>query len=199
MRKIWKRVTAAALSLTFVLSLSACGGGLSADDATTYVQGILDENYKGVYDPDFLELIDDLTDELKAEVVDMYKQVYAKAKYTVDTATEVDDGTFGVKVTVEPLDVFDRVAEALWGDTPDARAEALYSQDVDSMTDEEYAAYDAEWCRLVIDLTLEKLPEAEYLEAQSKVVQITLGDDNYWSLDEQDFSDLDWLILDYNF
>ena len=58
MRKIWKRVTAAALSLTFVLSLSACGGGLSADDATTYVQGILDENYKGVYDPDFLELID---------------------------------------------------------------------------------------------------------------------------------------------
>ena len=184
MRKIWKRVTAAALSLTFVLSLSACGGGLSADDATTYVQGILDENYKGVYDPDFLELIDiteneaeetylssleteadffasaflidDLTDELKAEVVDMYKQVYAKA-------------------------------------------EALYSQDVDSMTDEEYAAYDAEWCRLVIDLTLEKLPEAEYLEAQSKVVQITLGDDNYWSLDEQDFSDLDWLILDYNF
>ena len=101
MRKIWKRVTAAALSLTFVLSLSACGGGgLSADDATTYVQGILDENYKGVYDPDFLELIDiteneaeetylssleteadffasaflidDLTDELKAEVVDMY-------------------------------------------------------------------------------------------------------------------------------
>ena len=184
-------------------------------------------HYKGVYDPDFLELIDiteneaeetylssleteadffasaflidDLTDELKAEVVDMYKQVYAKAKYTVDTATEVDDSTFGVKVTVEPLDVFDRVAEALWGDTPDARAEALYSQDVDSMTDEEYAAYDAEWCRLVIDLTLEKLPEAEYLEAQSKVVQITLGDDNYWSLDEQDFSDLDWLILDYNF
>ena len=144
-------------------------------------------------------LIADLTDELKAEVVDMYKQVYAKAQYTVDTATEVDDSTFGVKVTVEPLDVFDRVAEALWGDTPDARAEALYSQDVDSMTDEEYAAYDAEWCRLVIDLTLEKLPEAEYLEAQSKVVQITLGDDNYWSLDEQDFSDLDWLILDYNF
>lgn len=126
MRKIWKRVTAAALSLTFVLSLSACGGGgLSADDATTYVQGILDENYKGVYDPDFLELIDiteneaeetylssleteadffasaflidDLTDELKAEVVDMYKQVYAKAKYTVDTATEVDDSTFASK------------------------------------------------------------------------------------------------------
>ena len=26
-----------------------------------------------------------------------------------------------------------------------------------------------------------------------------VGGDNYWSLDEQDFSDLDWLILDYNF
>ena len=99
---------------------------------------------------------------------------------------------------MEPLDVFDRVAEALWGDTPDARAEALYSQDVDSMTDEEYAAYDAEWCRLVIDLTLESC-RGGVSGGQSKVVQITLGDDNYWSLDEQDFSDLDWLILDYNF
>ena len=109
------------------------------------------------------------------------------------------DGIVCVKGPVEPLDGCCRVAEARGGDAPDARAEALYSQDVDAMTDEEYAAYDAEWCRLGIDLTLEKLPEAEYLEAQSKVVQITLGDDNYWSLDEQDFSDLDWLILDYNF
>jgi len=200
MRKIWKRVTAAALSLTFVLSLSACGGGgLSADDATTYVQGILDENYKGVYDPDFLELIDITENEAEETYLSSLEteaDFFASA-FLIDDLT--DELKAEVKVTVEPLDVFDRVAAALWGDTPDARAEALYSQDVDSMTDEEYAAYDAEWCRLVIDLTLEKLPEAEYLEAQSKVVQITLGDDNYWSLDEQDFSDLDWLILDYNF
>ena len=51
MRKIWKRVTAAALSLTFVLSLSACSGGLSADDATTYVQGILDLSLIHISEP----------------------------------------------------------------------------------------------------------------------------------------------------
>ena len=31
------------------------------------------------------------------------------------------------------------------------------------------------------------------------MVQVTLGDDNYWSLNEEDFNTLDWLIIDYNF
>ena len=31
------------------------------------------------------------------------------------------------------------------------------------------------------------------------MVQVTLGDDNYWSLNEDDFNNLDWLIIDYNF
>ena len=48
--------------------------------------------------------------------------------------------------------------------------------------------------------TLEGLiPSLGYLEEQSLVVQVTLGEDNYWSLNEDDFSNLDWLIIDYNF
>ena len=50
MYKLWKRVISLTLSLALLIPLAACGGGLSPDDATTYIQGILDENYKGIYD-----------------------------------------------------------------------------------------------------------------------------------------------------
>ena len=42
MYKLWKRVISLTLSLALLVPLAACGGGLSHDDATTYVQGILD-------------------------------------------------------------------------------------------------------------------------------------------------------------
>lgn len=53
------------LSLALLLPLSACGGGLSADDAKLYVQGILDENYLGKSDPDFLQLIDSTEEDVE--------------------------------------------------------------------------------------------------------------------------------------
>ena len=102
MRKIWKRVTAAALSLTFVLSLSACGGGgLSADDATTYVQGILDENYKGVYDPDFLELIDITENEAEETYLSSLEteaDFFASAFLIDDLTDEQEGGGFPVEM-----------------------------------------------------------------------------------------------------
>ena len=58
MYKLWKRVISLTLSLALLIPLAACGGALSPDDATTYIQGILDENYKGIYDAEFLEMID---------------------------------------------------------------------------------------------------------------------------------------------
>lgn len=68
MAKLWKRAAALVLSLSLLLPLAACGGGLSPDDATTYIQGILDENYKGIYDAEFLEMID----STEAEAQEIY-------------------------------------------------------------------------------------------------------------------------------
>ena len=49
------------------------------------------------------------------------------------------------------------------------------------------------------DTLRELVPSLGYLEEQSLVVQVSLGDDNYWSLNDDDFNNLDWLIIDYNF
>lgn len=139
MYKLWKRVISLTLSLALLIPLAACGGGLSPDDATTYIQGILDENYKGIYDAEFLEMIDSTeteaqeiyqnsieveadfligslmdnapTEEQRSELIELYKEIYAKASYTVDTATEIDETTYGVKVTVAPIDIFHQLMD----------------------------------------------------------------------------------------
>lgn len=215
-----------ALSLALLLPLSACGGGLSADDAQLYVQGVLDENYLGKADPDFLKLIDSTEEEteevyagsmeteaqffldsfveselsqeeqdrLLDELSAMYRQIYAHSKYTVESASEVDDTTFGVKVTVEPIDIFHQVADEL----NNGAADELNSRYPDQMTDEEYMAYEVEWVELFMDLTYEKLPQLDYLEPQTLLVQVALGDDDYWTIPDEDFWAVDALVIDYN-
>ena len=215
-----------ALSLALLLPLSACGGGLSADDAQLYVQGILDENYLGKSDPDFLKLIDGTEDEVEEvyagsleteaqffldsfveselsqeeqdrlleELSTMYRQIYAHSKYTVESASQVDDTTFGVKVTVEPIDIFHQVADEL----NNGAADELNSRYPDQMTDQEYMAYEVEWVELFMDLTYEKLPQLDYLEPQTLLVQVALGDDDYWTIPDEDFWAVDALVIDYN-
>lgn len=214
-----------ALSLALLLPLSACGG-LSADDAQLYVQGILDENYLGKSDPDFLKLIDGTEDEVEEvyagsleteaqffldsfveselsqeeqdrlleELSTMYRQIYAHSKYMVESASQVDDTTFGVKVTVEPIDIFHQVADEL----NNGAADELNSRYPDQMTDQEYMAYEVEWVELFMDLTYEKLPQLDYLEPQTLLVQVALGDDDYWTIPDEDFWAVDALVIDYN-
>ncbi len=231
MNGILKRAAAGVLTAAMVLSLAACGGGVTAFDATKYIQGTLDENYLGKFDPDFLELVDSTEKEAEEiylgnleaessyfasafaidymegdildETMELYKEIYAKAKYTVDPATKIDDKTFGVKVTVEPIDVLHLVYDAMAGDEVPADVQAFYDKyadvDVENMSDEDYIVYDNEWARLMIALTREKLADSGYLEAKSTVVQVAQGDDDVWSIPDDDFMTVDSYIVDYNF
>lgn len=150
MRRLFKRACALIPALALVLSLTACGGGVSAFDAT--------------------------------------KQ---------------DDKTYSVKVTVEPIDIFHLVADALNGGAADDFNAQYDDVDVASMSDDEYdafyAAYDAAWAQLMIDLTREKLPELGYLDSSSLLVQVAEDEDGLWGIPQSDFDNLDWLIIDYNF
>ena len=78
-------------------------------------------------------------------------------------------------------------------------ADELNSRYPDQMTDEEYLAYEVEWVELFMDVTYEKLPELGHLEPDTRLVQVTLGEDDYWTIPDDDFWALDALIIDYNF
>ena len=215
------------LALALALPLTACSfGGLTEKDAMCYIQGTMDENYLGKADPEFLELIDiseedvdqiyadsltteaqffldsfveselpqDEEERLLEELSKMYRQIYAQSRYTVESASKMDERTFSVKVTVEPIDIFPLVAD----DLSNGAADDLNSRYPDQMTDEEYLAYEVEWVELFMDLTEENLPRLGYLEPSTILVQVALGDDDYWGIPDDDFWALDALVIDYN-
>lgn len=222
--KLIKRSIALCLVLVMVLTLTACGGGVTASDAKDLVQGNLDEIYLGKFDPEYLKLVDiteeearqtyeegleveaemfayyfdiyNMTDELKEEIIELYQEIYAQSKYTVGEASKLDESTFAVKVQVSPLDIFELVV--------DASEEALQpffdkyeNMDIASMSDEEYDAYDKEWADAVLDLCWEKLPEMGYGDERSLVIQVTLDEDDYWVMSGDDFNNLDEIIITY--
>ena len=222
--KRMKRSIALCLVLVMALTLTACGGGVTAKDATALVQGNLDEIYLGKFDPEYLKLVDiteadaretyeegleveaevfayyfdisNMTDEIKAEIIDLYKEIYAWSKYTVGEASKLDESTYAVKVVVSPLDIFVLVDEAF-----DEAMEPFYTKyanvDISAMSDDEYNAYDKEWADAVIALCREKLPEMGYLEDRSLVIQVTLDEDDYWVRSGDDFNSLDEIIIEY--
>lgn len=222
--KLIKRSIALCLVLVMALTLTACGGGVTASDAKDLVQGNLDEIYLGKFDPEYLKLVDiteeearqtyeegleveaemfayyfdiyNMTDELKEEIIELYQEIYAQSKYTVGEASKLDESTFAVKVQVSPLDIFELVV--------DASEEALQpffdkyeNVDIASMSDEEYDAYDKEWADAVLDLCWEKLPEMGYGDERSLVIQVTLDEDDYWVMSGDDFNNLDEIIITY--
>ena len=143
------------------------------------------------------QLDQETLDALTAELVEMYRQIYAHSKYTVDSASRMDETTYSVKVTVEPIDIFHQVADALAGGAADA-LNASYPETFES--EEQYARYEVEWVELFMDLTYEKLPGLGYLEPASTLVQVTWNEETkLWELPDDDFRSLDALIIDYNF
>lgn len=224
MKTKFKRILALSLALVTAIALCACSDSGNATTATTLVQGNLDEIYLGKFDPKYLMLVDItedeanetylggleyeayvfahyfnveyLTDDLKAEIVDLYKEIYSYSKYTVNDATKLDDNTYAVKVQVEPLNIFQLVVDDF-----DEEMAPFYEKyadtDFSSMTDEEYQAYDAEWTEAIIDLCYEKLADIGYMDERSIVIQVEKDEEGYWVMSGDDFYNFDDIIIYY--
>lgn len=222
-----RRAVAIAAALVLALSLAGCGT-MMEDSVQALVQGNLDEIYLGKYNEDFLQLvditeaeaeqnyldgleveaqyfaalfsIDYMTEELTAEIVDLYKEIYSHSRYEVGEATKVDDDTYGVPVTVYPIDVLQLAMDNL-----EAAATELQSQYTDEqiqaiINEDEAAlqAYDADWAQMCIGLVREQLPNLGYLDAEEMVVQVTQDEsDGLWVIADNDFQRIDNLMIYY--
>ncbi len=227
MKNLTQRIIAVTLAAGLGMGLSACGGGgMSTENAVTYVQGIIDENYLGTCSDAFKKLVDvsdeDIqetyedsigvevdyflefyeieypTDELRTEITDLYKEIYQSTKVEVVSAAKQDDGSYSVKLNVEPIDIV-HLAEAEWDDTMAPFYEKYPSEVQDAMNQAEYEAMDQEWARMIVDLYQSKLPELGHLDSQAISVQLEKDDDGYYSITDEDFGRLDALIIDYNY
>ena len=187
-KKLLKRMVAGALSLCLLGALTACGGGLTEKDAETYIKGHLDAYYLGTYAQEYIELVEDMTeddakemhrdnveweaeyllqefmevdyptDEMAQRAEELIEEVYSKAQYKVGSGSKTKDGDFVVEVTVSPIEVMSLLTE---DDFSSALEESGFNA---AETEEAAAAADAVYGMLMLDKLEELIRQGSRFE-----------------------------------
>lgn len=220
-KKLTALALSAALALGLCACGGGEKEALSPFDAKVYVDGLLRETYLGEYLPEYLELvgiteseaeyayqtsldtevsnclyyydIDYPTDRLREELGKLYREIYGHAKFEVISAAEQEDGSYVVKVSVEPVDTI-RLAQ-------DKREKALkefdekYPADVQAaMTGEEL---DKKRADIVLKALRDVVEDTGNLPAEEILVQITRDEEGVYSLPTAELKKIDDRIIDY--
>lgn len=210
MKTLKKALVTGLVAVMMVVNLAGCG----KFDAAAYVESCLDlltkgetEQYmkmtgrsKEQAESDYESNIDammtemdqfNLSDELSNSYRQLFKDVYAKAKYTVKDAEKMDDKD-GYYVTVEieqMTGLFNGIQEELmtefteWANSFDA--------DTYPTEDEMYE----QMYQMMYDLMSARLDSITYNDPQEVVVEV-IGEDNVYSISDGSRTELDEALLD---
>lgn len=210
MKTLKKALVTGLVAVMMVVNLAGCG----KFDAAAYVESCLDlltkgetEQYmkmtgrsKEQAESDYESNIDammtemdqfNLSDELSNSYRQLFKDVYAKAKYTVKDAEKMDDKD-GYYVTVEieqMTGLFNGIQEELmtefteWANSFDA--------DTYPTEDEMYE----QMYQMMYDLMSARLDSITYNDTQEVVVEV-IGEDNVYSISDGSMTELDEALLD---
>lgn len=210
MKTLKKALVTGLVAVMMVVNLAGCG----KFDAAAYVEPCLDlltkgetEQYmkmtgrsKEQAESDYESNIDammtemdqfNLSDELSNSYRQLFKDVYAKAKYTVKDAEKMDDKD-GYYVTVEieqMTGLFNGIQEELmtefteWANSFDA--------DTYPTEDEMYE----QMYQMMYDLMSARLDSITYNDPQEVVVEV-IGEDNVYSISDGSMTELDEALLD---
>lgn len=210
MKTLKKALVTGLVAVMMVVNLAGCG----KFDAAAYVESCLDlltkgetEQYmkmtgrsKEQAESDYESNIDammtemdqfNLSDELSNSYRQLFKDVYAKAKYTVKDAEKMDDKD-GYYVTVEieqMTGLFNGIQEELmtefteWANSFDA--------DTYPTEDEMYE----QMYQMMYDLMSARLDSITYNDSQEVVVEV-IGEDNVYSISDGSMTELDEALLD---
>lgn len=230
-----KKRLCALLALLLALSLTACGGGITAMDAADYVQGLMDKTYLGQFNESYLTSVDIdektarenylsgleveyeyfasffqfdedyVTQASRQNVIDLLADFYLNAKYQVKAGSKAENG-YTVEVVVSPIDIIPLVTENyLTGFAEEFRARYadVTQEDVDAMSAEEqdafWLSYENDWVDGIVALFRAHLSELGYLDEVSIAVQFKPDESGVYSISDNDFANLDALVLAYSY
>lgn len=181
--------------------------GQTADEAhQAYEDGIDVEaeyfcNYFGITDSSLGETYDDfVTDDIKTEIRDLYKEIYSHTQYTVGDVTKLSDGSYTVQVTVSPINIMDLATTAVENGTDNAYTqfvESAASLDVSSMTEEEYVQYSMDYAQACIDLVEEQMANIGYEDDKTQSIQVQKDSDGLYRMNDDDWSIFDSYVIYY--
>ena len=132
-----------------------------------------------------------------AEVEDLYREIYARAHYSVVGAVQIDETHYTVTVNVEPMDFFTPVLDGFDDAMAGFRARWIDYVDVSRMTDEQYAAFELDWAQSVLAWCRRNLDGITYLPVQTVEISVTQDGDGLWSTDADSMQAFDEAVLYY--
>ena len=128
---------------------------------------------------------------------DLYREIYARAHYSVVGAVQIDETHYTVTVNVEPMDFFTPVLDGFDDAMAGFRARWIDYVDVSRMTDEQYAAFELDWAQSVLAWCRRNLDGITYLPIQTVEISVTQDGDGLWSTDADSMQAFDEAVLYY--
>lgn len=213
-----KKTAVILLAVLIIISLTGCSlMGNSKKTYATYVQSLLDVNYKAefteymkitnstqeeaqtVYDDGLNYLADALMtaygindvegSDIKSQFVELAKEIYSHASYEIGEVTRTD-GVYQVAVNIQPIDILLITYDDV----------VTYIEDMNQRVtngdynDYELDAYEIEYAQGIINILNEALPNIGNGETITVTVTI-LDNDEYYYISDADFLALDKAIL----
>ncbi|MBO4862824.1 MAG: hypothetical protein J5517_00515 [Eubacterium sp.] len=210
-----KKTTALLLSFILIISLTSCSG--SSSHYSAYVKSLITANYLGrtseyvkltgadegdaeaLYLQNVTRLADNLSEyytldisgneELAPAMVDLAKQIYGKAKFTVGE-TYKDNNIYYVDVSIQPIDILNQTNQEVYEyieNFNDEVAKGTYN----NYTKEEY---EYEFASGIIGILAGAVSEIEYRDAETVKVRIITSEDTYY-IGNEDLRNIDMAIL----
>ncbi len=211
--KTKKRILSVILAAMMMLALTACGG-MTTDDAKTYVQSVLDASYKADFseyteqtdstEEEAQQLFDEnldnimsmggftdagLSEELSASYRQLFQDMLAQAKYEVGSATEEEDDGFVVEVSAEPFTAFDGLQDEVMSAVEAEMANITDISQIPSQDEINEMVF-----QKMYDILVQRVAEPTYGEAQTVEVHVELSD-NMYSINEDDLTELDLILF----
>lgn len=156
----------------------------------------------GMTDPEDNTAVVEPTEMQLATAEKLYKDIYAKADYSVMSSNKQDDGSYAVRVVIKPMDIIHLVDDNFDDHFADfiAKFDAVdvseFSQD--ELLDWYRNTYSREYYDVLLDLLEQQIPNIGYGDEKSVVVQVLQDEENALSINSDDMGNLDWAIIDYN-
>lgn len=188
-------------------------------DATSYVRGVLKATYLGDF-KEYMEFVDvdeteaqedylaglevemeyfadyfdisEPSDKTKANIVELYKKIYAKSKFEVKDAVKSDSG-YNVEVVISPIDILHKADDDFNAYVDDFNAR-YQTGEFDSLTDEQY---EDEFAKGILEIVEAYIPQIGYEADKSIVVQVKQDSDGLWFISEEDITNMDEWIVAY--
>lgn len=138
-----------------------------------------------------------ISDELYDEYVELAREIMSKVKFTVNKANKVND-EWQVKIEIQPIDfndiTYDPIEELI--EKFNANIEGV---DTTQISDEQWAEIEESYAQEVYDVLKEYVSQIGYKDTVSKIVIISVDEEGYYGITDDEWNDIDDLVVDMDY